>query len=182
MQLFPFFVFTALLASARALLSVNHARKLNSIDIRAPLLTLGAASADLDLDPAAPELPEVSPSVVASVGSGDRSSILSARPNGDELDNRIMTLAIPAIVNFAIVPLVGAVDTVFVGRMKNALALAGQGAANQVFSSTFWIISFLPSVVTPLIAQAVGSGDKDAVQDRGMYIMVLLYAKLENRG
>lgn len=92
--------------------------------------------------------------------------ILRGMPKNDDLDKKIATLALPAIVNFAILPLVGAVDTAFVGRMGNALALAGQGAANQVFSSTFWVISFLPSVVTPLVAQAVGAGEIDQVQDR----------------
>lgn len=82
------------------------------------------------------------------------------------LDVRILSLALPALLNFAIVPLVGAVDTYWVGRMKNALALAGQGAANQVFSSAFWIISFLPSVVVPMVAKAAGSGDPEAVQAR----------------
>ena len=81
--------------------------------------------------------------------------LLRGMPKNDALDRRIASLALPAIVNFAILPLVGAVDTAFVGRMGNALALAGQGAANQVFSSTFWVISFLPSVITPLVAQAV---------------------------
>ena len=87
-------------------------------------------------------------------------------PCGDELDKRILTLALPAVANFMILPLVGAVDTFWVGRMGNALSLAGQGAANQVFSSSFWIISFLPSVVTPLVAKAAGSGDVDAVRER----------------
>jgi MATE family multidrug resistance protein len=36
----------------------------------------------------------------------------------------------------------------------------------KVFSSAFWIISFLPSVVTPLVAKASGSGDSDAIQER----------------
>lgn len=82
------------------------------------------------------------------------------------LDKQILTLALPTVLNFAILPLVGAVDTFWVGRMENALALAGQGAANQIFSSAFWIISFLPSVVTPLIAKAAGSGDTEAMKDR----------------
>jgi len=90
----------------------------------------------------------------------------SALPCGDALDRRILTLAIPAVLNFAILPLVGAVDTFWVGRMKEALALAGQAASNQVFSSTFWFISFLPSVITPLVAKAVGGGDNEAVQSR----------------
>lgn len=85
-------------------------------------------------------------------------------PCGDELDNKILSLALPALVNFAIVPLVGAADTFWVGRMRNALALAGQGAANQVFNSAFFIMSFLPSVMTPMIARAHGAGDKEAVK------------------
>ena len=50
--------------------------------------------------------------------------------------------------------------------MGSSLALAGQGAANQVFASTFWVLSFLPAVVTPLVAKASASGDKVAVQER----------------
>ena len=30
-------------------------------------------------------------------------------------------------------------------RMGNALAVAGQAAANQVFNTAFWMVSFLPS-------------------------------------
>lgn len=85
-------------------------------------------------------------------------------PCNDVLDQRILKIALPAILNFAIIPLVGAVDTFWVGRMGNPLALAGQGASNQVFSSTFWIISFLPSVVTPLVAKAAGANDKEKIQ------------------
>jgi hypothetical protein len=47
-------------------------------------------------------------------------------PSGDELDQNLFKLLFPAILNFAIIPLVGAADTFYVGRMKNALALAGQ--------------------------------------------------------
>ena len=87
-------------------------------------------------------------------------------PAGDDLDKQIFKLALPAVLNLAILPLVGAADTFWVGRMGNALALAGQGAANQIFNSAFWIISFLPSVVTPLVAKAAGAGDKETVQER----------------
>ena len=87
-------------------------------------------------------------------------------PNGDKLDKQILTMALPALLNFLIIPLVGAADTFWVGRMKNALALAGQGAANQVFNSAFWVISFLPSVMTPLVAKAHGAGDWEGVRQR----------------
>jgi putative MATE family efflux protein len=117
--------------------------------------------------------------VTAALDKAERGGpkILRGMPQGDSLDKRILALALPAIVNFAILPLVGAVDTAFVGQMGDALALAGQGAANQVFSSTFWIISFLPSVITPLVAQAVGSGNQEEVQDRvgeAMFLAVIL--------
>lgn len=68
------------------------------------------------------------------------------------------------MLNFLLIPLVGAVDVFWVGRMGDALTLAAQGGANQVFSSTFWIISFLPSLVTPLVAQKAASGDAEAVR------------------
>lgn len=85
-------------------------------------------------------------------------------PCNDELDRKILGLAGPAVLNLAIVPLVGIVDTFWVGRMKSALALAGQGAANQVFSSTSFLMSFLPAVIMPLIAKAAAQNDKGAVQ------------------
>ena len=105
-------------------------------------------------------------SVALNVKDNKKTDSLRAFPCGDELDQRIFTILLPAIVNFAILPLVGAADTFFVGGMKNALALAGQGAANQIFSSAFWIISFLPSIITPLVAKAAGAGDTEAVQQK----------------
>ena len=100
-------------------------------------------------------------------------------PCGDELDRDIMKLFVPAILNFAIFPLVGAADTFWVGRMKNALALAGQGAANQVFNSVSWVISFLPSVMTPLVAKAHGAGDSEGIRQRigESYLLCVIIGK-----
>lgn len=91
---------------------------------------------------------------------------VSIFPCGDDLDKKILQLFFPAVLNFFVVPFTGACDTYFVGRMGNAAALAGQGAANQVFNSAFWFFSFLPSVITPLIAKASGANDKEALQQR----------------
>jgi len=85
-------------------------------------------------------------------------------PCGDELDKRIFKLVGPAVINFAMIPVVGIIDTFWVGQMRNALALAGQGAANRVFSTVFWTLSFLPSVVTPFIAESYAADDKIATQ------------------
>jgi putative MATE family efflux protein len=85
-------------------------------------------------------------------------------PKFDTLDKTILILSVPAIVNFMLVPLVGAADTFWVGKMCNAAALAGTGAANQMYSTTFWVLGFLPSVITPLVAQAYGAKDMEGVQ------------------
>ena len=58
-------------------------------------------------------------------------------PRGDALDGTITKLAVPAVLNFLILPLVGTVDTLWVGKLGDPTALAALGAANQVFSSIF---------------------------------------------
>lgn len=85
---------------------------------------------------------------------------------GDELDKQVLGVVLPSIANLAVVPLVGAVDTLWVGRMGNALALAGQGAANQVFFSTYFLIAFIPTITAPLVAKAAGGGDLDGACKR----------------
>jgi len=45
-------------------------------------------------------------------------------------------------------------------------ALAALGAANQVFQSIFVVVSFLPSVVTPLVASANAAGDAAVLRQR----------------
>jgi Na+-driven multidrug efflux pump len=49
----------------------------------------------------------------------------------------------------------------FIGKMNNPLAIAGTAAANQIFTSTFWVVSFLPLVITPLIATAYANKDME---------------------
>ena len=48
--------------------------------------------------------------------------VLSIWPRMDDLDRRMMKIALPCIANFAINPLIGAVDLFWVNRMGNALA------------------------------------------------------------
>jgi len=106
-------------------------------------------------------------------GGGDGSTISEAAaaaaagvwPCLDSLDRKLIKLSLPVIGNFAINPLIGAVDLFWVGRMGNALAVAGMAAANQVFTSTFWLTSFLPSVTATMIAKENAAGNKKGVQD-----------------
>ena len=112
--------------------------------------------------------------------SDTNEEILSIWPKMDDLDKRMMKIALPCIANFAINPLIGAVDLFWVNRMGNALAVAGQAAANQVFSSAFWIVSVLPSVTATLVSKANASGDQEELQDSvsqalivGFYISIV---------
>jgi Na+-driven multidrug efflux pump len=94
-----------------------------------------------------------------------KSEQVKAWPCGDALDRKLIKIALPCIANFAINPLVGAVDLFWINRMGNTLAVAGQAAANQIFSSAFWLTSFLPSVTATLVAKEHAKGSEEGVQD-----------------
>ena len=84
----------------------------------------------------------------------------------DELDARIMSVAVPSMLNLMVVPLVNAVDTLYVGRLADPLALAAQSAANQCFFSIYFMAAFLPTITAPLVARAIGKQDWDEARDR----------------
>jgi hypothetical protein len=83
----------------------------------------------------------------------------------DELDRRLLKIALPLTATFAINPLVQAMDLFWVNRLGDALAVAGQAAANQVYGSSFWLFSFLPSVTATLVSKKYASGDYEGTQD-----------------
>jgi hypothetical protein len=83
----------------------------------------------------------------------------------DELDRRLLKIALPLTATFAIHPLVQALDLFWVNRLGDALAVAGQAAANQVYGSSFWLFSFLPSVTATLVSKKYASGDMEGTQD-----------------
>mmetsp|Transcript_42942 Transcript_42942/g.48417 ORF Transcript_42942/g.48417 Transcript_42942/m.48417 type:complete len:562 (-) Transcript_42942:60-1745(-) len=98
-------------------------------------------------------------------------------PCMDKMDKELIKISLPVIGNYAIGPLIGAVDLFWVNRMGDALAVAGQAAANQVFSSAFWFVSFLPSVTATLVAKQHAKGDKEATQDaicQGLFVGFLI--------
>lgn len=60
--------------------------------------------------------------------------------------------------------------------MGNALAVAGQAAANQVFNSAFWLASFLPSVTATFVSTENAAGNQEGVQDaicQAMFVGIL---------
>jgi Na+-driven multidrug efflux pump len=76
-----------------------------------------------------------------------------------------------------VTPLVGANDLFWTNRMGNALAVAGQAAATQVFNSGFWLASFLPSVTSTLVSKENAKGNTEGVQDavcQALFVAVLI--------
>lgn len=65
----------------------------------------------------------------------------------------------PIIVGQALVPTVGLVDTLIIGRTGNPTALAGVALGATVVTLVFWSFGFLRMGITGLAAQAQGAGD-----------------------
>ena len=86
------------------------------------------------------------------------------KPARGPLDKEIAAVALPAMLSLAVFPVVGMVDTFFVGRMGSALSLAGQGAANAAFNFCFFVLAVVPTLTAPRVARASARGDDEAVR------------------
>jgi MATE family multidrug resistance protein len=75
-------------------------------------------------------------------------------------DREILTLALPALGALAADPLVSLIDTAFVGRLGR-VELAALGVNVAVFSFAFILFNFLAYGTTPMVARALGRGDRD---------------------
>ncbi len=86
-------------------------------------------------------------------------AVRSPLTTGRRFDREILALAVPALGALAADPLVSIVDTVFVGRL-GIVPLAALGVNTSVFSLAFVVFNFLAYGTTPLVARAVGRGDR----------------------
>ena len=107
---------------------------------------------------------EAQPKTFRALGQRLRRCAL-AQPS-TELDGRIRQVLVPSSIAFLVVPLTNAVDTAWIGQMGDPLALAGQSAANSPFYTAFMVVSFLPTVMAPLVASAIGANDMEAARER----------------
>lgn len=82
-----------------------------------------------------------------------------------EVDRQIFATTLPLSAIFAIIPLSSSISLFWVNRLGSTLSVAGQAAANQVYSSAFWLFSFLPSVTATLVSKTHASGDLQGTQD-----------------
>jgi len=83
-----------------------------------------------------------------------------------------MRLAVPALGTLAADPLVSLIDTAFVGRLGDE-ALGALGVNGAIFALAFFAFNFLAYGTTPLVAGAVGAGDRDRADRTITQAMVL---------
>ena len=83
----------------------------------------------------------------------------------NDLDKEILKTTLPIALVFAITPIAMSTNLFWVNRLGNTLAVAGQSAANQVYSSLFWLFSFLPMVTATLVSKSYASGEQEATTD-----------------
>ena len=84
-----------------------------------------------------------------NAGDGERS-----------LDGAIFALALPAVASLLLDPVLGVVDTAFVGRIQGegaAEALGGLAVSTAVFNFSFKLFNFLAEVTGPLVASQIAA-------------------------
>ena len=83
----------------------------------------------------------------------------------DDMNRQILATTLPLSAIYAIMPLSSAVDLFWINRLKDPLAVAGQSAATQMYSSLFWLFSFLPNITATLVSKRYATGDMEGTQD-----------------
>lgn len=87
-------------------------------------------------------------------------------------DRAIVSLAVPAFGALAAEPLYSLVDTALVGHLGTAeLGAAAIGGA--AFTAFFWLFSFLAYGVTPKVARALSTGDREEAAKTGVQALII---------
>lgn len=75
------------------------------------------------------------------------------------MHRRILAIAIPSIISNITVPLLGLADTAITGHLGSAAYMAAIAIGTSVFSTCYWIFSFLRMATGGLTAQRFGAQD-----------------------
>ena len=107
-------------------------------------------------------------------GDTDGEAVSTSRAKDDDgaresdegsLDAAIFALALPAVASLLLDPVLGVVDTAFVGRIRGegaAEALGGLAVATAVFNFSFKLFNFLAEVTGPLVASQIAAAEAEA--------------------
>lgn len=90
------------------------------------------------------------------------------------LDRRILSLALPSIIQNVTVPLLGLVDLTIVGHLGSTRAMGAIAVGTMMFNVIYWLLGFLRMGTSGLTSQAYGRND--AADARRLLRRVLLIA------
>jgi multidrug resistance protein, MATE family len=95
----------------------------------------------------------------------------------ENLNAKIVRLALPFLVANVSIPLLGLVDTAVLGRLESEVYLGAIALGGMVFNFIFWGFSFLKMGTTGFTSQALGRGDVEylnVIFQRGAIIAICL--------
>ncbi|CAL1145604.1 unnamed protein product [Cladocopium goreaui] len=75
-----------------------------------------------------------------------------------KLDLEILQVWPSAVANLILPAIIGAVDMLWIGQLGDPHAMAGVGATNQVYNTIYFLVGFLPNLVTPSVAEEIRKG------------------------
>ena len=81
------------------------------------------------------------------------------RNTADQMNRRILKLAVPSILANITVPLVGMVDLAVAGRLGEVAAIGAIAVGSMLFDLLYWNMGFLRIGTGGLTAQAYGRRD-----------------------
>jgi MATE family multidrug resistance protein len=77
--------------------------------------------------------------------------------------NRILKIALPAIISNITVPLLGLVDVAIVGHLGSSAYIGAIAVGNMIFNVVYWIFGFLRMGTSGMTSQALGKRDLNEV-------------------
>ncbi|MDE6099222.1 MAG: MATE family efflux transporter [Muribaculaceae bacterium] len=78
----------------------------------------------------------------------------------NDINKKILTIALPAIASNITTPLLGMIDTAIVGHIGSALYIGAIAVGASMFSMLYWLFGFLRMGSSGLTAQSLGQGDR----------------------
>ena len=79
------------------------------------------------------------------------------------IDKRILSIALPSIVANITVPLLGLVDMAVSGHLGNAVYIGAVAVGSMIFNVVYWVFGFLRMGTSGMTSQALGRRDMNDV-------------------
>lgn len=100
-----------------------------------------------------------------------------SNPALEDLTNkRVLAIAVPIVLAYITIPILGLVDTAVVGQLGLAAPIGAVGLGAVIISGLYWLFGFLRMGTTGLTAQAHGA--QDAGEVRALLLRALMIAGL----